>query len=107
MGSATFVTLDSKGRVTLPEEVRSAMGVGPGDLLLLEKTSDGAFELIPATLVPKDQLWFYHPEMQARLRQAEAELREGRGTTTATPEEAKTFLNGLKGARNTGRDADA
>jgi len=100
MSSPTFVTLDSKGRVTLPEEVRSAMGVGPGDLLLLERTADGAYELLPATLVPTDQLWFYHPEMQERVRSAEADLSAGRGEFAATPERAQAFLDGLKRGRN-------
>jgi bifunctional DNA-binding transcriptional regulator/antitoxin component of YhaV-PrlF toxin-antitoxin module len=98
MGSAsTFLSLDKKGRATLPEEVRAELGVAAGDLILLEKTSRGTFELVPAELVPRDQLWFYHPEMQARIGRAEKNLREGRYVTTRTPEEAKSFLDGLKG----------
>lgn len=37
-----------------------------------------AYELVPAELVPRDQLWFYHPEMQARVRAAEADISSGR-----------------------------
>ena len=95
MGSA-FVTLDKKGRATLPEDVRSALGVVAGDLIILERTERGTFELVPAALVPKDQLWFFHPEMQARIKNAEADLGAGRATVTRTPEEARNFLNGLK-----------
>lgn len=36
-----------------------------------------SYELVPATLVPKDQLWFHHPEMQARIKRAESNLTEG------------------------------
>ena len=97
--SSAFVTLDKKGRATLPEDVRSALGVGAGDLIILERTERGTFELVPAALIPKDQVWFYHPEMQARIRKAEADLAAGRSTATRTPEEARAFLDGLKRGR--------
>ncbi|HEV8582434.1 MAG TPA: AbrB/MazE/SpoVT family DNA-binding domain-containing protein [Thermoanaerobaculia bacterium] len=96
--STTFLTLDKKGRTTLPEEVREALGVGAGDFILLERTDRGTFELVPATLVPNDQLWFYHPEMQARIARAEEDFASGRATRTTTPEEAQQFLDGLKKA---------
>jgi AbrB family looped-hinge helix DNA binding protein len=92
----TFLTLDQKGRATLPEEVRSALGVGAGDLILLERTERGTFELVPATLVPTDQLWFHHPEMQARVSRAESDFAEGRSSRTETPEEAQALLDSLK-----------
>ncbi len=91
-----FMTLDKKGRATLPDEVRSALGVGAGDLILLERTRRGTFELVPATLVPRDQLWFLHPEMQSRVTRAESDFAEGRATRTATPEAALAFLNDMK-----------
>lgn len=46
--------------------------------------------------VPKDQLWFYHPEMQVRIARAEEDLASGRCTRTKTPEEAQAFLDSLK-----------
>ncbi len=92
----TFLTLDRKGRTTLPEEVREALGVGAGDFILLERTEKGTFELVPATLVPNDQLWFHHPEMQARLTRAEEDFDRGRSTRTETPEQAQALLDGLK-----------
>jgi AbrB family looped-hinge helix DNA binding protein len=95
MGS-TFLTLDRKGRTTLPEEVREALGVGAGDFILLERTDRGTFELVPATLLPNDQLWFHHPEMQARIARAEEDFARGRSTRTETPEQAQAFLDGLK-----------
>jgi AbrB family looped-hinge helix DNA binding protein len=95
----TLLTLDKKGRITLPEEVREALGVGAGDFILLERTDRGTFELVPAALVPKDQLWFHHPEMQARIARAEEDFASGRATHTETPEEAQAFLDGLKKAR--------
>jgi len=100
MGASTaFMTLDKKGRATLPEDVRKELGVGEGDLVLLERTGRGTFELVPAALVPKDQLWFYHPEMQARIRQAEESFARGRAVVTRTPEEAQAYLDSLKKKR--------
>jgi len=95
-GTISFLTLDKKGRATLPEEVRSALGVGAGDLILLERTERGTFELTPATLVPTDQLWFHHPEMQARVNRAESDFAAGRFTRTETPEAAQELLDSLK-----------
>ena len=95
-GAPLYVTVDAKGRATLPEEVRRGLGLRGGDLLLLNRTQFGTYELVPASLVPNDQLWFYHPEMQARIARAEASIAEGRSTKTRTLEEAQAFLDGLK-----------
>src|SRR5436305_2176211 len=94
--ATTFLTLDKKGRTTLPEEVREALGVGAGDFLLLERTDRGTYELVPATLVPNDQLWFHHPEMQARVRCAEEVMASGRSARTEKPDGAHAFLVRLK-----------
>lgn len=97
----TFLTVDRRGRNTLPEEVRQDLGIADQEtsFVLLEKTSRGTYELVPASLVPNDQLWFHHPEMQDRMARAEADFREGRSTQAATPEEAQSFLDGLKKGR--------
>jgi len=94
----TFMTVDRRGRGTLPEEVRRDLGIGSEDttLVILEKTDHGTYELIPASLIPKDQLWFHHPEMQQRVAQAEADFREGRSTGVDNPEQAESLLDGLK-----------
>ena len=97
-GSA-YLTLDKKGRATLPDHVREALGVGAGDFVLLELTERGSFELVPAELVPRDQLWFHHRDMQRRVAEAEADLATGRSTRTETPEAAATLLNSLKSVR--------
>ena len=95
-----FMTVDKRGRGTFPEEVRRELGLGSEDanLVILERTGRGTFELVPAALVPKDQLWFHHPDIQARVAEAEADFREGRFTRTNTPEEAQAYLDSLKRA---------
>lgn len=102
--ASPHITLDSKGRATLPEDVRKALGVRAGDLILLERTSHGTFEMVPASLVPRDQLWFHHPEVQERITEAEDDFAAGRSTRTETPEEAQAFLDELKERPRT-RDA--
>lgn len=42
-------TLTSKGQLTLPKEVRDALGVGPGDRVEFIRMEDGNFAVMPAT----------------------------------------------------------
>lgn len=42
-------TLTTKGQLTLPKEVRTALGVGPGDRVDFVRMEDGNFAVIPAT----------------------------------------------------------
>jgi hypothetical protein len=44
----------------------------------------------------EEQVWFHHPEMQARIRRAEEEIASGRSTRAETPEQAQAFLDSLK-----------
>ena len=99
MASVVYLSVDRKGRATLPEEVRASLGLRSGDFVLLEKTERGTYELVPAALVPRDQLWFHHPEMQTRLRKAEADLAEGPSTVTTTPAAAQALLDSSKARR--------
>jgi bifunctional DNA-binding transcriptional regulator/antitoxin component of YhaV-PrlF toxin-antitoxin module len=94
-----FLNVDKRGRSTLPEDVRRDLGIegDEGALVILEKTTRGTYELVPAALVPRDQLWFHHPEMRHRIEEAERDFRAGRSTRTETPEEAQRYLDSLKG----------
>ncbi len=91
-----YLTLDAKGRATLPEEVRTALGVETGDIILLEATDHGTFEMTPARLVPRDQLWFHDPAVRKRVEAAEEDFAAGRSARTETPDEAQAFLDSLK-----------
>ena len=100
MASAvSYLSVDQKGRATLPEDVRASLGLRPGDFVLLEKTERGTYELVPAALVPRDQLWFHHPEMQGRLRKAEADVVAGRTQVTRSAAEAQALLDRFKPRR--------
>jgi bifunctional DNA-binding transcriptional regulator/antitoxin component of YhaV-PrlF toxin-antitoxin module len=93
----TFLTVDKRGRSTLPEAVRRDLGIGDeGAFVILEKTARGTYELVPAALVPRDQLWVHHPEMRERIEEAESDFRAGRSTRANTPEEVQQYLDSLK-----------
>lgn len=94
--STIFLTLDKKGRATLPEEVRAELGVASGDFVLLERTGRNTFELVPAALVPRDQLWFHHPDVQRRIATAESDVEGGRVTRTRSLADAEEHLSRLK-----------
>ncbi len=97
--STIFLTLDKKGRATLPEEVRAELGIASGDFVLLERTGRNTFELVPAALVPRDQLWFHHPEVQRRIALAEGDAKAGRVTRTRSVTETEAHLSRLKSSK--------
>jgi len=45
----TAATLTSKGQLTVPKEVRAALGIGPGDRVDFVRMEDGNFAVLPAT----------------------------------------------------------
>lgn len=49
----TAATITSKGQLTLPKEVRQALGVGPGDQVNFVRMQDGNFAVMPASLPVK------------------------------------------------------
>jgi AbrB family looped-hinge helix DNA binding protein len=49
----TTATVTSKGQLTLPKEVRLALGVGPGDRVEFVLMDDGNFAVMPAALPVK------------------------------------------------------
>ena len=50
----TAATLTSKGQLTLPREVRAALGVGPGDRVDFVRMEDGNYAVLPAGHSVKD-----------------------------------------------------
>ena len=93
-----YLSVGDKGRVTIPEGMRSTLGVRKGDLLVYERTERG-YEIMPATLVPADQRWFYHPEMQERIAGAERQIAAGEVTVLHSVDEVQAYLDRLKKPR--------
>ena len=90
------LTVDAKGRTVLPQRVRRELGLEEGAQMRVERTDDGEVKLVPAVLVPRDQLYFHTPEMRARLSRAEASFENGTSTRTNGEEETQAFLDSLK-----------
>lgn len=93
------ITVGGKGRVTLSDEIRKQLGIAEGDVLIPELTDHGTLELIPAALIPRDQVWFAHPEMQRRMAEAHEDVAAGRTLPVATPSALSSRLAELKKAK--------
>lgn len=94
--SALLATVGDKGRVTLPANVRKHLGVAEGDVVLIELTPNGTVELVPAALIARDQIWFAHREVQARVASAHEDIAAGRTTRVARRMQLRTHLEKLK-----------
>jgi AbrB family looped-hinge helix DNA binding protein len=90
------VTLDKKGRAVFPLALRQELGLVDGTQLLVERTDDGTYELVPAELVPRDQLYFHSAQMRERVEQAERSFREGTSARTVGEKATKKLLDSLK-----------
>lgn len=65
-----------RGQITLPAQVRLQLGLHEGDDLLVT-VEDGRIILTPATLIPRDQAWYWTPEWQDGEREVDAGLAAG------------------------------
>lgn len=91
-----FVTVDKRGRAVFPQALRRELGISEGTQLRIERTDDGAYELVPAELVPRDQLYFHTREVRERVEEAERSFREGTSTRTKGEAATQQFLDSLK-----------
>lgn len=90
------IVVGDKGRVTLPESVRKHLGIEEGDKLGVELSANGTAELVPLALIPRDQVWFAHSEMQERISEALSDIRAGRTTHIGNESDVRASLAGLK-----------
>ncbi len=71
------VRLGAKHQVTIPHRISKALQLRKGDHMLMRLVGRRV-ELIPARLVPRDQLWFWTPEWQRKEREADQDIAAGR-----------------------------
>lgn len=71
------VRLGAKRQITLPRAATSRLRLREGDVLELRLREDG-IELVPMALIPRNQLWYWTPEWQAKEREADEDIRKGR-----------------------------
>src|ERR1700730_18319033 len=74
----TTVAIRRKGIVTIPEGIREELDLHEGDHLVAT-VEDGRLVLIPASVIPDDQAWFWTPEWQAKEAEADQEIADGGG----------------------------
>jgi bifunctional DNA-binding transcriptional regulator/antitoxin component of YhaV-PrlF toxin-antitoxin module len=88
-----FVTMQSRGVVALPRELRKRMHLDePGAQLEMTEREDGVIEVRAQMAVPVTQSWFWTKEWQQREREADADIAAGRVTRY---EDAESFLDAL------------
>ena len=86
------VRVGAKHQVTIPSRISRALRLKKGDHLMMRLVG-GRVEMVPATLIPKDQLWFWSREWQEKEREADEDIAAGRIRTAASVDELLKDLN--------------
>jgi AbrB family looped-hinge helix DNA binding protein len=81
----TTLAIRRKGIVTIPEAIRAELDLHEGDHLVAT-VEDGRLVLIPASVIPDDQAWFWTPEWQTKEAEADQEIAEGGGAVMSAEE---------------------
>jgi antitoxin PrlF len=89
--SVARAKLRDKGQVTLPPEVRTALGVDEGDLVEFQFV-DGVVTLHGWKMIPAEQAWFWTESWQRGEREASDDIAAGRGSIHKTSDD---FLRSL------------
>jgi AbrB family looped-hinge helix DNA binding protein len=71
------VRMGAKNQITIPHRISKALRLKKGDHMLVRMVGK-TVELVPATIIPKDQLWFWTPEWQRKEREADEDIAQGR-----------------------------
>jgi bifunctional DNA-binding transcriptional regulator/antitoxin component of YhaV-PrlF toxin-antitoxin module len=80
------VRLGAKHQVTIPHRISKALQLRKGDHMLMRLVGRRV-EMIPASLVPRDQLWFWTAAWQKKEREADDDIAAGRLKEFATAED--------------------
>lgn len=86
------VRVGAKQQVTIPRRISRALGLRKGDHLLVRMVGQH-LEMVPSSLIPKDQLWFWTPEWQAKEREVDEALARG---DYKVSDSVDAFLRALK-----------
>jgi bifunctional DNA-binding transcriptional regulator/antitoxin component of YhaV-PrlF toxin-antitoxin module len=73
----TLIKLRNRAQVTLPKEAVKALDLKVGDDLQIE-VKRGRVIITPVTVIPKDELWAWKPEIRAAIEEGRKEAREGK-----------------------------
>jgi len=89
---ANKAVLRKKHILTIPREVVDSLSLEEGDEFIVTEEG-GRIVLTPALSIPADQAWFWSPEWQARIAEAEADRGRGNSVVYRSEEE---FLASLE-----------
>jgi len=70
------IRLDSKDQVTIPRRISKALKLKKGDHILMRLVGNRV-EMVPASLIPKEQLWFWTQEWQQKEHEVDEALARG------------------------------
>lgn len=80
------VRVGAKDQITIPHRISRALRLKKGDHMLVRLVGK-TVELVPAAIIPKDQLWFWTPEWQKKEREVDEALARGDFKETDSVEE--------------------
>jgi AbrB family looped-hinge helix DNA binding protein len=92
------VKVSPKARLTLPEEIRSALHIGEGDEVEFAVQQDGTVTVRGYISIPTAQAWYFTPQWLAGEREADEEIAAGRGTVHESAEDMFGRLDTLGSA---------
>ena len=87
------VKVRAKSQLTLPEEIRQALHIGEGDEVEFAVLDDGTITVRGYVSIPTDQAWFFAPEWLAGEREADEDIRLGRGVKHRSAEDMFAHLD--------------
>ena len=87
------IKITSNGAITLPAQIRKALGLKIGDYVNAE-LKKGQVVLKPARIIDAEDSWFWTKEWQEGETEADRDIAEGR--VSEPFDTAEDFLNKLK-----------
>ena len=84
--------LRSKGRLTLPREVRNLLHVEEGDELRFTVDKDGRVIIQPLLVIDPEQAWFWSKRWQRMEQEAQVDIDEGRVKRFESVEDASNNI---------------
>lgn len=87
--------LRNKGQITVPSEVRDALGANEGDDLLFSVDEKGRIVVTRAQIIPPDQTWFWSARWQRMEKAAQADLESGNVVEYDNVNDALTALDDM------------
>jgi len=84
-------TVRNKGQVTIPADIRRAIGLEEGDPVEVEVV-EGGILLRPQKVIDATQAWFWSSAWQKSIRRSVEQIEAGKGVVS---DDDETFLTSL------------